>query len=248
MSERRRTEQGFVLHSLPYRETSLIVELFTRESGRIPVIAKGARRPRSALRAVLLAFQPIDFALAGRGELKILAQAEWRGGLGMPQGEALLYGFYLNELIVRLLAREDPHPTLFDGYVTALGELASAGAHEAVLRRFEWLLLQEIGYAPDLACDAQGESIEAGAAYRIVSGQWTRTGGGERDAFAGTVLRDIAARRYDVPGVLTQAKRLNRMVLGEQLDGVPLKTRQMLLDLQRLDRDRRSGARGDPRN
>ncbi len=242
MSDRRRSEQGFVLHSLPYRETSLIVELFTREHGRIPVIAKGARRPRSALRAVLLGFQPIDFVLAGRGELKILAQAEWRGGLGMPQGEALLYGFYLNELIVRLLAREDPHPALYDGYARALGELASDGADEAVLRRFEWLLLQEIGYAPDLALDAHGESIAADASYRIESGQWTRVGTGDREAFAGTVLKDIAARRYDAPGVLSQAKRLNRLVLGEQLEGVPLKTRQMLLDLQRLDRERRSGA------
>lgn len=234
MTGRRRIEQGFVLHSLPYRETSLIVELFTREHGRIPVIAKGARRPRSALRAVLLGFQPIDFTLAGRGEMKILAQAEWRGGLAMLQGAALLYGFYLNELIVRLLAREDPHAVLYDGYERALAELARDGADEAVLRRFEWLLLQEIGYAPDLARDRDGGSIAADGRYRIVAGQWTRVEEGDPEAFAGRVLEDIAARRYDVPGVLSQAKRLNRLVLGEQLEGVPLRTRQMLVDLQHL--------------
>ena len=239
MTERHRSEPGFVLHSTPYRETSLIVELFTRTHGRIPVIAKGARRPRSALRAVLLGFQPIDFMLAGRGEMKILAQAQWRGGLAMVQGEALLYGFYLNELIVRLLAREDPHPELYDGYERALGELATRGADESVLRRFEWLLLQNIGYAPDLARDRDGGAIAADGRYRIDAGEWTRVDPNDPDAFAGRVLEDIAAKRYDAPGVLSQAKRLNRMVLGAQLEGAPLRTRQMLLDLQRLDRERR---------
>ena len=115
------TEQGFVLHTVAWRETSLVVELFTRDHGRIAVMAKGARRPRSALRAVLLQFQPIDVAFSGRkGELRLLTRAEWRAGLPMPSGEALLFGFYLNELLVRLLMREDPHPGLYHAYVEAL--------------------------------------------------------------------------------------------------------------------------------
>ena len=139
-------EPGFVLHSRPWRETSLIVELFLRDRGRLSAVAKGARRPTSALRPVLLQFQPIAFRLSGRNELRTLTRAEWQGGMAVPSGRALLFGFYLNELVMRLLAREDPHPQLFDAYTSALHQLGGQGADERILRRFEWLLLQEIGY------------------------------------------------------------------------------------------------------
>jgi DNA repair protein RecO (recombination protein O) len=228
------SETGFVLHSVPHRETSLIVELFSLKHGRLPVIAKGARRPQSALRAVLLQFQPIDFTVAGKGELRILTKAEWQGGLPMPAGEALLFAFYLNELLVRLLMREDPHPGLYRAYVEALRALAEQGAREEVLRRFEWLLLKEIGYAPDLSRDQRGELLEPGADYRMHAGQLVLSDAADEDAFSGRILQDIAGGRYDAPGALASAKRLSRQVLGAQLDGVPLKTRQILIDLQRL--------------
>ena len=225
---------AFVLHSIPYRETSLVVELFTRRTGRLAVVAKGARRPQSALRAVLLQFQPVEIAVAGKGELRILTRAEWQGGLPMPSGEALLFAFYLNELLVRLLMREDPHPALFDGYVAALQALGERGAQEEILRRFEWLLLRETGYAPDLSCDQHGRELQAGADYRMSAGQLVLSDAGDEDAFPGRLLRDIAVGRYDAPGALATAKRLSRQVLGAQLEGVPLKTRQILIDLQRL--------------
>jgi DNA repair protein RecO (recombination protein O) len=228
------SETGFVLHSLPYRETSLIVDLFSMKHGRLAVIAKGARRPQSALRAVLLQFQPIEFALAGKGEMRILTRAEWQGGLPMPAGEALLFAFYLNELLVRLLMREDPHPGLYRGYVEALRALGEHGPREEVLRRFEWLLLEEIGYAPDLSCDEHGRQLEPGADYRMHGGQLVLCDSADEDAFSGRVLRDIAGGRYDAPGALATAKRLSRQVLGVQLEGTPLKTRQILIDLQRL--------------
>ncbi len=228
------SETGFVLHSFPYRETSLIVELFSQKLGRLAVVAKGARRPQSALRAVLLQFQPIEFTIAGKGELRTLTRAEWQGGLPMPSGEALLFAFYLNELLVRLLGREDPHPGLYTGYVEALRALGERGAHEEVLRRFEWLLLQQIGYAPDLSCDQQGRDLQPGAVYRMLSGQLVLSDADDEDAFPVRVLRDIAGGRYDAPGVLASAKRLSRQVLGAQLEGIPLKTRQILIDLQRL--------------
>ncbi len=227
------SETAFVLHSVPYRETSLVVELFTRRTGRLAVVAKGARRPQSALRAVLLQFQPVEIAVAGKGELRTLTRAEWQGGLPMPAGEALLFAFYLNELLVRLLMREDPHPALFDGYVEALQALGERGAQEEILRRFEWLLLRETGYAPDLTCDQDGRELEAGADYRMSAGQLVLSDGAD-DAFPGRLLRDIAVGRYDAPGALATAKRLSRQVLGAQLEGVPLKTRQILIDLQRL--------------
>ena len=228
------SEAGFVLHSLPYRETSLIVELFSHRLGRLAVVAKGARRPQSALRAVLLQFQPIEFAVAGKGELRTLTRAEWQGGLPMPSGEALLFAFYLNELLVRLLIREDPHPGLYDGYVQALRALGERGAHEEVLRRFEWLLLRETGYAPDLSRDQKGRELQPGADYRMLDGQLVLSDAADEDAFSGRVLRDIASGRYDAPGALASAKRLSRQVLGAQLEGIPLKTRQILIDLQRL--------------
>jgi DNA repair protein RecO (recombination protein O) len=228
------SETAFVLHSVPYRETSLVVEPFTRRTGRLAVVAKGARRPQSALRAVLLQFQPVEIAVAGKGELRTLTRAEWQGGLPMPAGEALLFAFYLNELLVRLLMREDPHPALFDGYVAALQALGERGAQEEILRRFEWLLLQEIGYAPDLSCDQDGRELQSGADYRMSAGQLVLSEAGHDDAFPGRLLRDIAVGRYDAPGALAAAKRLSRQVLGAQLEGVPLKTRQILIDLQRL--------------
>ena len=228
------SESGFVLHTTPYRETSLIVELFSQRSGRLGVIAKGARRPHSALRPVLLQFQPIEFSVVGKGELRTLTKAEWQGGLPMPSGDALLFAFYLNELLVRLLAREDPHPRLFDAYSDALRSLGERGAREDVLRRFEWLLLQETGYAPDLGCDREGRPLEPGAQYRMLGGQLVLSDAADDEGFTGSVLRDIASGRYDAPGTLAQAKRLSRLVVGVPLDGVPLKTRQILIDLQRL--------------
>lgn len=292
-------EQAYVLHSIAWRETSLVLELFTRDHGRVAVMAKGARRPRSTLRAVLLQFQPIELAFSGRNELKTLVRAEWRGGVPLPQGDSLLIAFYLNELLVRLLPREDPHPRLFDGYeatLKALGEVAEGvsrdrapgdrmptdrlaekrvaedrvaeegvaeegvdedrvaedrvaedriaedrvAARERILRRFEWLLLQEIGYAPDLARDRDGLPIDEAGYYRIVGGQWLAVEepppqASRADVYTGSALRGMASGRYDGPGVLGQAKRLSRQVLAEHLDGATLYTRRILIDLHRME-------------
>ncbi|MDO4904979.1 MAG: DNA repair protein RecO [Lautropia sp.] len=227
-------ELGFVLHSHPYKETSLIVELFLRERGRISVVAKGARRPLSALRPVLLQFQPVLFRLAGRSELRTLTHAEWQGGLAVPAGRALLFGFYLNELLIRLVAREDPHPRLFDAYFEALESLGGQGADERILRRFEWLLLKEIGYAPDLSADHRGRPLDPARAYRLDDGLWVPVELPDNSCFSGQAIQHIAAGRYDQPGVLQQAKRLSRQVLGTPLEGASLNTRRILMDLQRL--------------
>ena len=113
-------QPGFVLHSYPYKETSLIVEVFARDYGRVPVVAKGAKRPHSKLRGVLQTFQPLQLSWSGKSEVRTLISAEWVGGLLPVERSALLCGFYLNELLVKLLARDDPHPVLFDAYMSAL--------------------------------------------------------------------------------------------------------------------------------
>jgi len=127
MADRRTDSQdGYVLHSRPYLETSLMVEIFARATGRLTLVARGARRPRSALRGVLMAFQPLTFSWYGKGEVRTLTKAEWGGGQPLLKGEALLCGFYLNELMIKLLPREDGHEALFERYAEALRHLAAA--------------------------------------------------------------------------------------------------------------------------
>src|SRR6185369_11840300 len=147
-------ESAYVLHAQPYRETSLLVEAFTRPHGRIALVARGARRPRSALRGVLLAFHPLSLAWFGKGEVRTLSRAEWLGGQAFLRGEALLCGYYLNELQMRLLPREDAHEKLFGHYQAALAALARKEPPAPVLRAFEKALLAELGYALTLGATA----------------------------------------------------------------------------------------------
>ncbi len=150
--------QAYVLHHYEWSESSLILDLFTRERGRLAVAAKGAKRPYSQLRVVLLPFQRLHVSL-GRGadepgaEVHTLRAAEWAGGMPMPSGSALFPGFYLNELLLRLLARQDPHPRLFDAYAQVLPALAEPdeALAQAALRAFELTLLREIGVLPELS-------------------------------------------------------------------------------------------------
>jgi DNA repair protein RecO (recombination protein O) len=155
MARRIADEPAFVLHRYDWSESSLILEVLTRHHGRIAVVARGAKKPSSNFRPVLLPLQPLHIAFGGDAEIRTLKSAEWVGGQVMPTGEALLSGYYLNELLLRLLARDDPHPALFDVYAAAVRLLASDEplALQPALRAFELLLLREIGLLPTL--DAQ---------------------------------------------------------------------------------------------
>ena len=150
---------AYVLHHHNWSESSLIVELFTRERGRVVVAAKGAKKPTSNFRAVLLPFQPLH-ALLGKtpadeqGEVHNLRGAEWAGGRPLLGPAAMLSGYYLNELLLKLLARQDPHAGLFDAYADTLAALATrseSGEEPAALRAFELTLLRELGWLPDLS-------------------------------------------------------------------------------------------------
>jgi DNA repair protein RecO (recombination protein O) len=248
--------EGFLLHSLPYSETSLIVELFTRDHGRIAAIAKGAKRKGSALRSVLMPFQPIEISLSGKSELRTLTHAEWLGGLAMPIGDALICGFYMNELLIKLLAKEDPHETIFNAYSQCLSSIAedslSGEKLDTSLRTFEWQLLREIGYAPDLNADQSGEKFDMQREYRWMAGRGFYAEGfqvNEQEALGRVQGKTIAALAallsegdsVDAAKMLLsdatvrmQAKRLTRSVLNHALDGQRLNSRQILIDLHRL--------------
>ena len=163
---RQENQPAFVLHSHPFRETSLVLEVFTRQHGRVALVARGARRPRSALRGLLMGFQPLTLSWFGKHELRTLHSAEWQGGQPQLQGRALLCGFYLNELLLNLMVRDDPHEQLFDYYQHTLQRLAHEKDHAAILRCFEKHLLQELGYALLLEHEADsGRPIDPSGRY-----------------------------------------------------------------------------------
>jgi DNA repair protein RecO (recombination protein O) len=152
-------EPAYVLHRYDWSESSLILEVFTRTHGRVALVARGAKKPSSNFRPVLLPLQLLHLAFGGDAEIRNLKSAEWQGGHVMPTGDALLSGYYLNELLMRLLARDDPHPVLFDSYAATVQLLASqTDTLQVALRAFELRLLRDIGFLPML--DAQTATLQ----------------------------------------------------------------------------------------
>jgi DNA repair protein RecO (recombination protein O) len=245
LRDRRDDEPAFVLHTYPYKETSLIVEAFTERYGRVAMVAKGAKRPRSEMRGVLQAFQPLALSWAGTGEVKTLVKAEWRGGIPLPRGSALLCGFYLNELVLKLLAREDPHPVLWHHYesaLVALTESASAPAQAATLRRFEIRLLAELGYALSLTHDAaSGEPVEASQRYHYAFERGPLRAVEEPRAswpvVRGATLIALANERFDDADVAAEAKHLMRGILDHYLEARRIFSRRVVQDLAALEDD-----------
>jgi DNA repair protein RecO (recombination protein O) len=228
-------EPGFVLHTYAYKETSLIVEAFTRRFGRIALLARGARRPRSAMRGVLLAFHPLRLGWSGSGDLATLMAAEWGGGLQPLAGRGLMCGFYLNELVLRLLPREDPHESLFDAYAEALSRLSAGEVLSAVLRGFEKRLLAELGYAPVFDREAlSGEPIEPTSSYAYEPDRGpVRTNRGDL-LVSGRTLLDLAADDYSRSETRDEARYLMRALIGQRLHGQTLHTRSVLMELNDL--------------
>ena len=240
-------EPAYVLHRYDWSETSLILEVFTRQHGRVALAAKGVKRPTSSFRPVLLPLQPLSITYGGEGDVRTLKGAEWMGGHVMPTGEALLSGYYLNELLMRLLARDDPHPALFDVYAATVRLLAS-GEAEALqwgLRGFE-LLLRELGFLPVL--DVQTLSLQplrAEDRYALVPEaglQWVPPE--ERQALTGgqwLALQQaldesvpFAALLRECADVLVMLQRLLRQLLNYHCGVGAFRTRQMMLDIQTL--------------
>ncbi|HSN41593.1 MAG TPA: DNA repair protein RecO [Burkholderiales bacterium] len=232
-------QPAFLLHHYPFRETSLVIETFTRDFGRVALMARGARRPKSALRGVLLAFQPLLIGWSGKGELRTLHKAEWQGGYLPLKGLSLICGFYLNEMMLKLLPRDDPHERLFAMYQETLSALSADCDHAAILRRFEKSLLRELGYALTLDLDvASGLPIAAECryAYIIERGPVALNGAGRQNEveLSGQTLIDMQSDNYTSAATQQQSKALMRMLINHYLGNQVLHTRSLLRDLQQL--------------
>src|SRR6266851_928368 len=236
MKRRADHEAGYVLHTYPYKETSLIVEAFTRRFGRISLLARGARRPRSAMRGVLLSFHALRLTWSASAELGTLIGAEWAGALQPLAGRGLMCGFYLNELLLRLVPREDPHEALFDVYGEALARLASQDI-SSVLRGFEKRLLAELGYAPVLVHDSMSRPINPDEQYVYEPDRGpvpTASPGYGTLVVSGRTLLDVAADDYARAETRDEARALMRVLIGERLHGQVLHTRSVLMELNEL--------------
>jgi DNA repair protein RecO (recombination protein O) len=248
---------AYVLHRYDWSETSLILDLFTREQGRLAVAAKGAKRPYSQLRAVLLPFQRIHVALGrvpksdgasteSHSEVQNLRSAEWAGGGSMLTGAALFSGFYLNELLMKMLARHDPHPALFDAYAQTLPHLADPDdAHvQAALRAFELVLLKESGLLPELSVVTltQQPVREDGDYALLPEAGVTAARAGDAALSASALVGLQAALEHGSLEALQQAcaralqglRPMLRALLHYHLGTAQLRTRQVMLDVQNL--------------
>ncbi len=245
--------QAYVLHGYAWSESSLILDVFTRERGRLAVAAKGARRPYSQLRPVLLPFQRLALTLArsaGEGtEVHTLRQADWAGGLPVlasGAGEAVFRAYYCNELVMKLLAREDPHPAVFDAYAATLGALGSPEElhAQAALRAFELVLLRETGVLPDLAVVTLTlQPVQPAQLYVLVPESGVMATREEAGSLTGAVLEalqraldagDLAQLQAACLPALTALRAVLRVLLQSQAGGASWRTREVVQGLRRL--------------
>jgi DNA repair protein RecO (recombination protein O) len=245
-------EPAFVLHRYDWSESSLILEVMTRHHGRQALVAKGAKKPTSNFRPVLLPLQPLRLGYSlspdAQAEIHTLKAADWVGGHIMPTGDALLSGYYLNELLMRLLARDDPHPGLFDAYAAVVRVLASehGEALQPVLRAFELVLLRDLGLLP--ALDQQTATLtplSAKGLYVLVpEGGLREAQAQERGGLPGAWWLALQ-RALDEPAPLAATLRASadgtaelkhqlRALLHYHCGSRILRTRQLMIDLQNL--------------
>lgn len=241
-------EPAYVLHRYDWSESSLILEVFTRHHGRIALVAKGAKRPSSGFRPTLLPLQRLHLSYGGDAEIRTLKSAEWQGGHVMPTGDALLSGYYLNELLMRLLARDDAHARLFDAYGAVVQVLASehGEALQPALRAFELLLLRDIGLLPTLDVDTVTlQPLQAEVSYTLVAdGGLRQAGAHDRASLPGAQWLALQQALQDhAPFVSTlrasaacmaELKPQLRAVLHYHCGVSNLRTRQLMRELQDL--------------
>ena len=225
---------AYVLHQYPYRDTSRIVEVFTSEQGRLTLFARGANGPKSSLRGVLRPFQRLLVSWVGKTEACQLVTAEIDGNLTHLGNERLMSGFYLNELLLKLTERCDPHPEIFDSYASCIAALSAGEEEEPTLRRFEKRLLNDLGYGLELSRTAEGQPVEPDGYYRFAVQRGPQPCVAEAPgAIYGRSLADLDAETFADARSLRDAKHVLRAALDACLDGRTLKSREVMLAMRR---------------
>lgn len=219
-------EPGYLLNARPYRDSSLLVEAFTRTQGRVGLVARGARSPRAKTRALLQTLQPLLLSWTPAGELGTLGAVEAAGPALPLTGERVLFGWYVNELLLKLLQRQDPHPGLFEVYALTLAQLAGDEAERA-LRIFEKRLLEELGYGLQLPDD-----LDPAARYRYDWLEGPVAAGSDEAGYRGASLLALGAETLDDAQALADARHLLRDALAQQLGGRALETPALLRELR----------------
>ena len=231
-------EPAWVLKASPYGDSSLLVEAFSRGHGRVGLVARGARSAKSRPRVMLQGFRPLLLSWSESGDLGTLTGVEAHGIAQEFRGEAVFSGWYLNELLLRLLQRHDAHPALFEVYGQTLASLAEQG--ERALRRFELQLLADLGFGLDLPPD-----LEPGRRYQYHAGEGPLPvrSGDDEEGYPGQMLIDLRDDRLDDPAHLRSARQLLREALAVHLGGKPLNTATMLRELRRRAADANARSR-----
>lgn len=235
-SKRVQNEPAWILHHRPYSDTSRILDVITREHGRISLVARGSRSAKSRLRGILRPFMPLSMSWLMRSDLGTLTGAEMHGAPVALNGEALISGYYVNELLLKLLHRHDPQPEIFDAYGETVRNLGGTVAVAPLLRQFELELLRLLGYALNL--DHDSESLDPlrpdhQYEYRPEQGPVPVSGREGPMVFLGGQLDAIRRQEFGEAGILSCANRLLRGVIAYHLDGRELKSRKVLRDIRR---------------
>lgn len=235
---------AYLLHYRPFRDTSLLLDVFTRDHGKIALVARGARSAKSRLRGVLRPFLPLSLSWIMKSDLGTLTGAELDGRPISLVSDSLLAGYYVNELVLNFVHRHDAQPELFVVYSDAIRDLAASSAPAPILRNFELELLRLTGYALSFDADAStGADVDATChyEYRIERGAVRVTRATGPMVFSGAELIGIREQRFEDAEVLRAAGRLLRNVIRHHLGGRELKSRKVLVDLVR-GRDRIAGS------
>ena len=235
-SRRVQQEPAWLLHHRPFRDSSRILDVLSRDHGRLSLVARGSRSGRSKLKGILRPFLPLQLSWVIRSDMGTLTGAEMNGAPISLTGDALLSGYYVNELMLSLLHRHDPQPEIYAAYESAIGRLQSAPDVAATLRQFELEILALLGYALNLDHDTgTGASLrpEQHYEYRIEQGPVEAADHGGSLVFTGAELQAIGRQAFDDPVTLANAGRLLRHVIAWHLDGKELKSRKVLMELRR---------------
>ena len=238
MSAPRRVQQqpAYILHHRPFRDSSHILDVLTRDHGKLALVARGSRGAKSRLRGVLRPFLPLRISWFSRSDLGTLTGAESAGLPADLRGDAMLSAYYVNELLMNFLHRHDPQAEIFELYAETLGAL---GAHEevaGVLRSFEIELLGLLGYALSIEHESGTHQVLDPAGnyeYRMEQGAVAVSRSSGPMVFSGALLSAVHAQQFDDPDVLRAAGRLLREVISYHLGGKELKSRKVLLELHR---------------